>query len=129
MVKGNARSITKNLGGRPTAITDDVVRKLEDIFKIGGTVSEACNYAGISRETYYYRVERDPGFLTKMQAAMQYSDVVAKNLVVDSIVKKKDLNSAKWWLEKRVYKNQPQVAVQVNTNVPVDDFLDTPAND
>ena len=55
---------------------------------------------------------------------MQYSDVVAKNLVVDSIVKKKDLNSAKWWLEKRVFKQQPQVAVQVNNTVKLDEFLD-----
>ena len=29
--------------------------------------------------------------------------IVAKNVVIDSVIKDRDLNSAKWWLEKRQF--------------------------
>lgn len=108
------KTLQKNKEGRPTLKTEDVVNKLENIFKVGGTVEEAITYAGISKQTYYNWVEADDGFLTKMDAAQHYADIVAKNVVVDSIVKDRDLGSAKWWLEKRVFKDNPSTMIQVN---------------
>ncbi len=110
-------SITKNKVGHPTVITPEIETKLESIFKIGGTNAEACSYAGISEMTYYSMCERNDKFLQKMESAKHYPDIVAKNVVVDSILKDKDLNSAKWWLEKREFRNTGNnVAVQVNFN-------------
>jgi len=114
-----ARSLTKNNAGRPTIYTDELVTKLEGILKMGGTVDEACSYALISRETYYRWLDEKPDFMTKMESAQRYPDIVAKNIVVDSMVKNKDLTTAKWWLEKRQFKDSNQTNVQVNNFIPL----------
>lgn len=98
--------------GRPTLKTEQLVSKLEEIFKIGGNIEEAVSYAGISRETYYRWLRDDESFVTKMEAAQHFADVAAKHLVVKAI-KDNDLNTAKWWLEKRQPSNTT-VNVQVN---------------
>lgn len=110
------KTLQKNREGRPTKLTEDAVNKLESIFKVGGNVEEAISYAGISKQTYYNWIEADSSFLTKMEAAKHYADIVAKNVVVDSIVKDRDLGSAKWWLEKKHPDFQPQ---NHNTNIQV----------
>ena len=46
--------------GRPTVVDDEVIKKLEEVFSIGGSVGEACFYADISEETYYYFVKKWP---------------------------------------------------------------------
>ena len=93
--------------GRPTKLDESTVVKLESILKIGGTVEEASSYAGINKTTYYRWLEENEDFATKMDAAQHYADIVAKNIVVDTLVKDKDLSTAKWWLEKRQFKDQP----------------------
>lgn len=98
--------------GRPTDLVPDTVTKLESIFKIGGNDSEACSYAGISRETYYRWRKENVDFMTQMDTAKHYADVAAKNVVVSAITKDKDLGTAKWWLEKRQF--QPQPLTQIN---------------
>ena len=112
-----ARNNTKNklnVGGRPTLYSQDMVSKLESIFKIGGTVEQAITYAGISKETYYTWGEKHIGFLTKMEQARTYADIVAKNIVVDSMIKDRDVSTAKWWLEKREFKQIIQNNTQIN---------------
>jgi hypothetical protein len=116
-----ARNNTKNklnVGGRPTLYSEDMVSKLESIFKIGGTVEQAITYAGISKETYYTWGEKHSGFLTKMEQARTYADIVAKNIVVDSMIKDRDVSTAKWWLEKREFKQVQQNNTQVNIQAP-----------
>lgn len=104
-------------GGRPTKKTDEMVAKLDSIFKVGGTVEEASSYAGINKTTYYRWLEQDDAFATEMEAAQHYADVVAKNVVVDDIVKNKDVGSAKWWLEKRQFKDSKTVGVRTDGQV------------
>jgi len=117
MARSNTKSITKkNRGGRPSKYSKEVVKKLESIFKVGGTTQEACAYAGISRETYYTWAETRPDFLTKMEAAKHYADIVAKNVVVKAIVEDRDLATAKWWLERHTaeFGTRPEVLQQFN---------------
>ena len=103
--------------GAPTVITEDVETKLESILMIGGTISEATSYAGIGERTYYDRAKASEEFSQKMTAAKHYADVAAKNVVVDAIVKDKDLSTAKWWLEKREFKgSNAQVLQQFNAD-------------
>lgn len=96
-----ADALVKKEVGRPTKYSEEIVIKLESILKIGGTIEDACSYALISKETYYRWLEESLDFMTRMDSAKRYPDIAAKNTVVDSIVKDKDVNSAKWWLEKR----------------------------
>lgn len=116
------KTLQKNKTGRPSVMTAETINKLESIFKIGGNVSEATSYAGIGDRTYYDHLERNEDFRRKMESAQHYADIVAKNVVIDAIVKDKDLMTAKWWLEKKHpdFKQQiqsSQVAVQVNNMV------------
>lgn len=114
------KAITKNLGGRPTKMSEDVTTKLESIFKIGGTIAEAVTYAGISDETYRRWMHENEGFMVKMQAAQHYADVVAKNVVVDSMIKDRDISTAKWWLEKRQFRAESPTNIQVNVQNVID---------
>ena len=99
-------SLTKAKEGRPTKLTKELVAKLESIFKVGGTVEEASSYAGINKTTYYRWLKHNEDFATEMRAAQHYADIVAKNVIVASIVEDKNVGDAKWWLEKRQFKDK-----------------------
>lgn len=111
-------AIAKSNAGRPTKLYDEeIVRKLEQILKIDGTIDQACSYAGISRETYYHWLEISKDFSTKMQSAQHYPLIAAKHVVVNSITNDKDSANAKWFLERREAKNystSPTMLQQIN---------------
>jgi len=72
----------KNVWGRPTKMTEDVVKKLESIFQIDWTVWEACSYVWISRETYYNREAQDKDFLYRMTKAKDYPHILARKTLM-----------------------------------------------
>ena len=100
-------------GGRKTLKTDDRVKLLEDAFRIGATVEQAYSYAGIGKQTYYDWINNDEEFEDRMLRAKNYADMKAKNIVVDKIVNENSLTEAKWWLEKREFKNNIKAGVSV----------------
>jgi hypothetical protein len=116
-----SKEIAKNEGGRPTIVTLETETKIESILKIGGTIEEATSYAGISPATYFRHVKSDIGFERKMEAAKSYSMIVAKNVIIDSIVKDKNLESARYWLDRHEFKDQ-KGGVTVNTQVNVENL-------
>lgn len=74
-----ARALTTNVfvlkdeprvgrSGRPSAVTQSVVLKLEMAFAFDCTVEEACLYAAISRNTYYEFTKRYPDFQDRIAA-------------------------------------------------------------
>lgn len=87
-------------GGRPTVISDRVVRKLEAALRDGFNVSEACLVSGVSRSVYYERKASDSVFADKMELAQKYVTIRAKKVVVQAI-DDGNFNAAKWWLEHR----------------------------
>lgn len=96
--------MAKSNAGRPTKMTEETIKKLEDIFKNGANIQEACSYAGISKETYYNWLERDANNVTKMESAQYYPVIAAKNIVLQDIYRNKNVDSAKWYLERRAKK-------------------------
>jgi hypothetical protein len=86
--------------GRPTVITPATVRKLEQAFKDGLSVSEACFVSGIGRTAYYERRSNDEAFANKMELAKAYVSIKAKKTVVQAI-DTGNLTAAKWWLERK----------------------------
>jgi len=113
------KKITKKKTGRPTAITAKTITKLESILKIGGTIQEATAYAEIGERTYYDNLKSNENFRRKMQQAKHYATVAAKNVVVQSILKDKDLNTAKWWLERRTKEFQPKATFEGDDKNPI----------
>ena len=117
MAKGNAKSLVKKKVGRPTVMTAETIKKLESVFKLGVTDQVAINYAQIGERTYYDHIKGDENFRRKMESAKHFGRLAAGNVIMDSIVKDKDVDSAKWWLEKK-YKNEfggmPSTLIQQN---------------
>jgi len=71
--------------GRPTVITDEVVVKLEEMFRIDATCGEACTHAGISYDAYNERMNKDPIFRQRMESAQAFPFLVAKKTIIKAI--------------------------------------------
>lgn len=98
-------------GGRPSKRTEAIVEKLVSVYKLGVTDEVACNHAGIDKQTLYNWYKVDEDFFDRIQTAKNFARLAAGNVVMNSIVKKKDINTAKWWLEKKhsgEFKNKPE---------------------
>lgn len=61
--------VNKNIIGRPLKVTYKVMGKLEDALQNGANVTEACNYADISRDTYYRYINNEDVFASRMKTA------------------------------------------------------------
>lgn len=99
-----AKETTDKKVGRPSKKDDEgtfgPVSKLLAAFWRGANITEACNYAGISRETYYQWCKEMPELSDSFAAARTNVSEKAKAIIVDAI-EKGDINAAKWWLERR----------------------------
>lgn len=99
-------------GGRPPAVTPEVVQDLVTSFANGWSVTKACEYAGIARRTYYYYCQNDAEFLRKMTLAQNNQLVLAGNRITEILQKGDDRDAgplAKWLFEKKMpteYGNQ-----------------------
>lgn len=86
--------------GRPK-ISKERVSKLEEGFKRAFNVTEACLYAGISRETYYDYMAKDKRFSDKMEFAKRFVYMEAKQNIIKKLINEDDVELSKWWLEKK----------------------------
>lgn len=84
---------------RPTIITPEVVAKLTEAFKLDVTVEEACQYAGISKDTYYRKLKEDEEFSDEMERARMYVTMLARRSVITHM--EKDGNLALKYLERK----------------------------
>lgn len=89
-----------DVGGAPTKYTPAVVNKLVAAFNNAFNITEACEYSGISRETYYNWLETQDGFSDKMTEAQSAPNRKAKEVIITAI-NSKDVNTARWFLDRR----------------------------
>lgn len=75
----------KDVWGRPTKKTPEVVKKLKQIFMYDGTVEEACLYAWISKVIYYKWIKEDVNFFNEMNQARLYPYITAKKTLIKSM--------------------------------------------
>ena len=74
-----------NKGGRPSEMTDEKVKKLEEIFALDGTIEEACFYTDISKTTYYNWLDKNPKLVNRF-AELRLSPVLkARRTVVNDL--------------------------------------------
>ena len=90
----------KSSVGRPSAITDEVIAKLEQAFSLDCTDEEACVYADIHPATLYRYQNENPEFcerkkLLKQKLVLKARSVISKNL------QENDRDTAKWYLERK----------------------------
>ena len=88
-----------------------VLQRLEKIFRMDGTVNEACNYAGICTSTYYEWLD-DPAFCRRMEAAQQFPFLKARKWLMKNI-EREDIRAIDIFLKKRDprYKDKSEVDV------------------
>jgi len=84
--------------GRPTELTDDVIRKIEEVAALDGTIEEMAFYANVHRATIYRWLKEDSEFSDKINALRQRPVLKARQTVVKSL---DDPNYAFKYLEKK----------------------------
>lgn len=100
--------------GRPTVVTEEIVGKLVEVFRLGVSDTAACAHAGISRDTFYERLKSDPLFSDKITSAKNFAVLASRQNVVKAIVQDKDLDTSKWYIEKHDIQEPVQNNTQVN---------------
>lgn len=86
--------------GRPTKMTEDVIGKLEKGFAYGFNVSEACDYAGINRDTYYEWLNKKQEFSDRMARAQTDLQRKAK-INLAGVINSGDIEQSKYYLERK----------------------------
>jgi len=84
--------------GRPTKMTDETLRKLEEAFAIGCTDAEASFYAGIHKQTLYEYCKKNPSFSDRKEGLKKRPIMKARQTVVGDL---KEPDTAKWYLSKK----------------------------
>lgn len=97
--------------GRPTVMTETMVKKLEEAFAFGATDAEACFYAGITKQTLYSYQKKFPEFVDRKEALKQRPILLARKKVVDEI--EADVKNAQWYLEKKAKDFTPKAEIAV----------------
>ena len=71
--------------GRPTKMTPETVKKLEEAFLLGCTDLEACLYGDISKQTLYNYQEKHPEFVDRKAALKSNPVMLARKIVMKSL--------------------------------------------
>ena len=81
----------KNKGGRPTKMTPETIRKLEQAFSLGCTDLEACLFADIGKSTLYDYQEENPEFAERKARLKENPVLLARKSVVEALEGDPDL--------------------------------------
>ena len=89
----------KELKHRPKFKYALTVSKLEQAFSIGCTVSEACLYAEIGRNSYYRWTKNNKILKDRFEALKEKPILQARQTIVSNL--KDNVDVARWYLEKK----------------------------
>lgn len=89
----------KGVGGRPKAITETEIRKLEEGFSKGLNVAECCLFANVRKSTYYDFLNAHEEYSERFETLKSNVKMIAKMNLYDKIKVGDDYNS-RWYLER-----------------------------
>ena len=92
----------KNIDKKPSpppCVTPEVLSKLEIAFACGCPVTEACQVAGIARNTYYNFLKAKPEYEDRFQALRDKPVLEARKRISEQIPE--DTKTAQWYLERK----------------------------
>ena len=84
---------------RPSILDESIIKKLEEAFKVGSSITQACTHAGISLQDFYNRMEKNKEFFDKMESARNFPYIFSKEAIFKAINSKDPNVSAKYALE------------------------------
>lgn len=73
--------MTKKAIGRPPRVTYRTIIILADAIQHNAIVSEACRYAGISRDTFYRHLNSESVFAEKIKTAFENQNKVVMSFL------------------------------------------------
>lgn len=119
----------------PVALTkhdERTVQLLEAAFNNMFNITEACEYAGISRETFYTWLADDDIFSFRMSVARKAPNKKAKENIAAALAAG-DTNVSRWYLERKDPDFKPKADLTVHpelvkTRDKIRDFLDDPSD-
>lgn len=119
--------VKPNPVGRPTLMTEITIKKLEEIFAIGGTDKEACLFANVSEPTLYSYQLKHPEFVDRKEELRQQPVLKARRTVVDNLG---EPEMAFRYLErKRKNEFSPRQESHVTGDITVSQLLNTEEHD
>lgn len=108
--------------GRPTKMTEEVVKKLLDAFSYSFSDSEACLYAWISKQTLYDYCKKYPEFTDQKEELKKKPNIKAKMNWIKKI-NEEDYWASKEWLERKS-KDEFSLKKEVDNNIKWDLRID-----
>lgn len=88
-------------GGRPTVMTPEVLRILEECFSYGSTDKEAIFIANISSTAFYDYCKQNPEFAERKERLKDMPKYQSRKNIVDKI-NKGDLTASQWYAERKM---------------------------
>jgi hypothetical protein len=110
---------TGNPVGRPTVMTPEVLDKLQSAFAIGCTDTEACIFADIDMSSMYKYQEKHPEFTERKHLLKKKPVLKARMNLMDSL-NQKNIDTSKWFLERKARDEFATRTVSDNFNVEVE---------
>ena len=92
--------LQKKKMGAPVKMTETTVRKVEMALWHGYSVSTACLISGISRDTYYSHIAKNPELSDRFEVAKEMVSYKARNVIIRAVADN-DISAAKFWLERK----------------------------
>lgn len=71
--------------GRKTVFTPEVIRKIEEVAALDGSVKEMAYYAGIHFDTIYKHFKENPEFFERIEALRERPVLKARQTIVKSL--------------------------------------------
>lgn len=73
------------MAGRPTLLTEEVRRKIEEVAALDGTIEEMAYYSGIHRTTLYLWLKEDKEFFDRIQSLRERPILKARQTIVKAL--------------------------------------------
>jgi hypothetical protein len=105
--------MSENAVGRPTVFTSDIINKLEQAFALGANDSEACSYAGISRQSYYKQLKTDEEFSNKIKKQKTLLPLKARE-ELHKLIKQGNSKAILWYLDRVEKRHKAESNTAVN---------------
>lgn len=88
----------KNKAGRPTKMTEEVIRKIEEVAALDGSVKEMAHYAGVHHDTIYAYMAENKEFSDRIASLRERPVLKARQTIVKSL---DNPQHAQWYLQRK----------------------------
>ena len=112
----HAKKVSRDVRGRPTVMTKQVLAKLEVAFKIGATQREACTFAAIDQSTLHRFMDKNPDFANEIEDWQNDPVLAARSNIIGAIKESKSVPDSWGYLRA---KRKKEFAEEKNVNMGV----------